>query len=449
VAAAAGEQLLHRVNDLLDLARLEAGQLPLRPRPVAAEPFLRRIFLAYDSQAVAQDLTLALDAGALRDRTLVLDADKVEKIMQNLLTNALKFTPTGGQIQCHAGWQDGRLWITLEDDGPGVPPEWSERIFDRYFRAPGQAVAGAGIGLALSRELAERMGGQLELVDGQLPGACFRLLLPAEEAAAAAPARASVEEGSLPAAPKLGSSRSEQVLVVEDQIDMADYLEHLLRDRYQVLRAANGQEALRQLQTQAVDLILSDVMMPGMDGLAFREKIRDHERWRDLPFIFLTARSLEDHRLEGLRLGVDDYLLKPFRPAELLTRIDNLLARRQRRRSAADPNEGLSAGAAWWQSAHQLAVARLSDPAFNVKAWAEALGCSTRHLARQADRQAGVTPVVYLLELRLQRAYHYLSKRQFFTVAEAGYAVGIESASYLSRKFKERFGVNPRDLLAG
>ena len=258
-------------------------------------------------------------------------------------------------MQFTARQEGDDLHLAVSDNGPGIPPEQKEQVFERFGARDEYRAQSIGIGLALSRQLAQRMDGDLSLLTTSPQGATFQLSLPYTKAEAEKLLTTSPSDVSeivvLPHDLPQG-----HVLLVEDQEDMRRYLEQLLQTDYKVLSATNGVEALQLLQTRSVDLILSDIGMPGMDGINFREKVKENEKWAQLPFVFLTARALEEQQLAGLTLGVDDYLLKPFIPSELLVRLQNLYRntlKRQLNQEALPTEE--SANEAQFRALHRIA----------------------------------------------------------------------------------------------
>ena len=439
--------LLARTNNLLDLARLEAGQLPVRFRSVALLPFLRRTILAYQSLAETKQVQIEFTCQFTEEVVLNIDADKVEKILQNLMSNAIKYSPSGSVIQFSVGQQAGRLHLKVSDQGPGITTDQGELIFQRFGTTDETQMHSVGIGLALSLQLARQMDGELELLNTSPEGASFLLTLPWTPGEIVAenfsPQPGNKEPAIFPEPLPKG-----KLLLVEDQSDMREYLEQLLQEHYKVITASNGAEALKLLQKQQVELILSDISMPGLDGLTLREKVKNDDRWSKIPFVFLTARALDEQQLEGLVLGVDDYLVKPFLPEELLVRIGNLYRNTLARRSIAPEfQQQESASEMQFRMVHKIATEQIHEFGFNVQQWASNAGLSARQLRRIIQEHSHLNAVQYLLELRLQKAYRLISQRSHFTVAEIAYECGIESLSYFSRKFQERFGVKASMLL--
>jgi DNA-binding response OmpR family regulator len=428
---------------------------------------------------------------------LLLDGDKVEEILTNLLINALNHTPAGGTVQVAVALPaaGGQYCLTVRDTGPGIAPAEQTRIFERFYQSPqGQAQGGTGLGLALSRELAQLLGGSLTVASELGQGAAFTLRFPAEvlpEAALApavalgtAPAPEAASLAAAPAPPVVPAGRAPRprVLVVEDQPDLREYLRGLLAPTYEVLLAEDGQAALELLAREApVDLITTDAMMPRLSGTELLARLRADPAQHSVPVLMLTARADETHRLAALTVGVDDYLTKPFAPAELLARVRALLARHQVRRQFAAlppeaeepalvasphaPDQPLAASPAavsvapparrrraepatdaaqleHWQA--QVA-SQLANEHFGPAELAELLCLSERTLYRRLGELAGLTPAAWLRELRLIQARQLLETGRFSSVAEVADAVGFASPKYFATLYTERFGRRPAD----
>jgi signal transduction histidine kinase/DNA-binding response OmpR family regulator len=499
------------VNRILDLTRLQAGRLPVQATPTAVAPLLRRVVSQFAPLAAARGLALHGVEPLPEDLNLLIDADKIDQILTNLLSNALTHTPAAGTVRLEAALPaaDGRYTLTVRDTGPGIAPAEQARVFERFYQSPqNQAQGGTGLGLALSRELAELLGGTLTLASAPGQGAAFTLRFPAEvvaaeEAAAGEaevenvawkPEQAEASEAAVTAGRAAATAGFEQlvlspalaalptkprVLVVEDEPDLRAYLAGLLASTCTVLTAADGQEALELLSREAsVDLITTDAMMPRLSGTELLARLRADPARASLPVLMLTARADAAHRQLALTVGVDDYLTKPFAPAELLARVQVLLERHAvRRQFAALPEEVpklapaataaplaapiTSAAAvateapappaevaeplAAWQA---RATAHLANEQFGPAELAQLLGLSERTLYRRLGELAGLTPAAWLRELRLHQARQLLEAGDLSTVAAVADAVGFASAKHFSTLYAERFGRRPSDYRA-
>ncbi|HQU58557.1 MAG TPA: response regulator, partial [Saprospiraceae bacterium] len=357
------KKLLGLVNEILDLSKLESGKMEVEESPTHLYDFMCRILEGFSPASRQKQLRLSFHYDLRQEAYYLLDAPKVEVIVSNLLSNAMRFTPPQGSVSVTVSSEGPSLNIRVTDTGRGIPQEDQPHIFNRYFqstKAGAPVEGGTGIGLALSRELAELLKGRLTVESQVGKGSIFQLELPRKEALGEQPIVSRLEKtrkepGMLftkageESAPAEGlASRSAEskatsgykakphVLVVEDHYELQLFLRDLLESRYTVSLASNGREALGILEKKgpAISLILSDIMMPEMDGYALLEALKSSDTWRAIPIIMLTARVGKEDKLRALRLGVDDYLAKPFEEEELLARISALLSRRQQRQEA-------------------------------------------------------------------------------------------------------------------
>ncbi len=468
-----GRKLAALVEELLELSRLEAGKTELLEIPTAFFPWCRQLFSTFGSQAEIKSIRYVLDYSASPDLQVAMDRMRLEKIINNLISNALKFTAAGGEVCLKVSENPApdadhtTLRIQVADTGRGVPPEDLPHLFERYFQTTRSDIAregGTGIGLALARELALLMKGDLEVESAWGKGSVFTLTLSLKKAAAAAPP--STEKTELPALPveeapappqdKGDSTGKEHLFVVEDNPDMRALIKSLLSDQYALHFANDGQEAWDLLNQPGkpptqISLILSDVMMPRMDGYELLEKIKSHPQWRQVPMILLTARAEQEDKIQALRLGVDDYLVKPFSPAELSARVSNLIANyrgRQPFTAARAPDlqfDEVEARDVNWLKTIEAAAKTALDKALplQVADLAEAGAMSERQFFREIKRLTGLTPNQYILEVRLQKARHLLQHRAYGTLAEVAYAVGFETPTYFTKVFETHFGKHP------
>lgn len=363
-----GRRLLHLINELLDISKLEAGRLELRTRETDLAAFLANVVHSFTPLAERQGITLRyLPAGG--PYPVYLDAEKMEKVLCNLLSNAFKFTPRGGFVSVALEPADDprrgpMARVTVEDSGPGIPSEDLPHVFERFYqsgRPSDRSQGGSGIGLALARELAVLHGGTLTASSEPGAGARFDLLLPlgrghlkdeqivpsgeaAEESRSRIPAGLPEPEPPEPAEKPeaaVPEGSAETVLIAEDNGEVRAYIRSVLARRYRVLEAGDGEQALEMARREPPDLVISDVMMPRMDGYELCRALRRDPRLDHVPCMLLTAKASQDSKVEGLEAGADDYLPKPFDSKELMARARNLIRIRQQERLLKSFNEEL------------------------------------------------------------------------------------------------------------
>ncbi|MCG8326511.1 MAG: ATP-binding protein [Chitinophagales bacterium] len=453
------QRLLRLVNEIMDLAKVEAGKMDLQNSKVDLHQFIRRVFYSFESLADLRRIDFNLEYAGEEVQVLV-DRDKLEKILHNLLSNAIKYTGAGGQVSMHVFQKNTQFVFEISDTGQGIASEDLTRVFDRFYQAKQSTLqGGTGVGLALSKELAELMGGELKAESEPEKGSLFRLVLTLEVG------NLSVESETLDPIPETQhltppifapiaiEGKKARLLVVEDNPDMGKYLVQILSENYQCVLATDGQEALKQLKLSRFDCITSDVMMPNMDGFELREAINQNDQWRQIPFLLLTARHLEDDKIRGFQMGIDDYVTKPFSTRELQARIHNLITNKLERDNYAEleaslpEREQLSVGQQFLKQVEKVTIENIDDPQFGVEDLAKAVNYSSKQVGRLLKKHTGMSTVNFILEVRLQKARELLERRMCDSVMETQLEVGISSTSYFTKKFTERFGKNPSELL--
>ncbi|MEM1094257.1 MAG: response regulator [Bacteroidota bacterium] len=461
-------QLQRLISQLMDLARFDAGIVEMKLRPHRIDTLVRGMVEAFAPMAERAGVALHADVtGAL---WAACDAEATGKIMRNLLSNALKFTPEGGtvRLQARASGGDGMPSVAIRviDTGVGIPEQSVTQVFDRFYQVNPTATRlqeGSGIGLALAKMLAEAQAGALSIEATAETGTTFRLWLPA-----AAPAPSQTEAEPVPSAsvkpsagdgaggaatgpwPLLDDDEAAQdkplVLVVDDNADVGQFISSLLHPAYRVRHASDGIEALNLAKALLPDAVLSDVMMPRMDGLTLTQALKADPATADIPVLLVTARAGTQDEVDGLKAGAQDYIAKPFDPDVLRARLAAMLAVRDvvRDRLQASPPTPpeVSAANPWQDAVFDVIEARFTDAAFNAAGLAEALGLSRSQLGRRL-REQGLPPPGELIRVyRLRKAAHML-RSEALTVSEVAYAVGFNSLSYFSRAFTAHVEMAP------
>lgn len=462
-----GKKLLHLVEEMLDLARIEARQIQLKESPLPLFPFCKEIFGAFQSKAKLQQIEYQLKYQLPDEYVLLVDHRRLEKILNNLLSNAMKFTPKGGRIALRIYQEQQQIYFEVQDSGRGIPEEDLPHIFERFFQSNRETLAsemGTGIGLSLSKDLAKLMEGELSAESSWGKGSTFVLRLPAKEVEPAKPesdgeqttAASDFVLPSVEALPAEAIEKEGHILIVEDNPEVRAFVEQVLQSKYKVDSVEDGQQALDFLQKAnnsqpPIDLIVSDITMPNLDGYGLLDAVKADAKLQQLPVVMLTARTGQDHKLRALRMGVDDYLTKPFSPVELLVRIENLLNNyRQRQQEAAlievQPefeSEG-HAELQWLQQVEEVAILAL-DKKLELTAnyLANEIAISARQLSRKVKSLTGLSIGKYIQEVKLQKARHLLEDHSKHTIAEVAFASGFKSASHFSQLFAQRFGRSP------
>lgn len=501
------KQLLKLINEILDLSKLESGKLKVNAEPISLYPFLKDLLSQFHSFAQSEGVRFAIEYHASKELHLLLDKDKVEKIIQNYLSNAMKFTPPKGQVLLLVDEIENQIKISVKDSGEGIHPNDLPYIFDRFYQSKQTdklEKGGTGIGLSLCKELAELLGGKVWAESEFGKGSVFYFEFPKKVVddlplsdANFAPSPKSEyqptkQELETENAEVVGGSSLIEVvdghqqkstiaqqqlatiLLVEDNSDLREYIKVLLPE-YKIITAENGKIAWEILTAdggrQTVDgaqtknrqpstvnhqpnLIISDLMMPVMNGFEFLEKVKSDDRWRHIPVIMLTAKVNVKAKLKALRIGVDDYLTKPFEEEELKTRIENLLKNYQERMElfsieASEDKRPIigQADAEWLSEVETLLEQFLPELNLTMERVAAKLFVSHRHLNRKLKSLTGLTASQYLQEMRLQKSKDFLLNGRYKTIKEVTYAVGFSNPRYFSRLFQKHFGTNPSDYL--
>ena len=476
------QYLLGLISQLLDLSKLESGKMRLHARTGDLVPRLRSCVMAFAAVAERDTITLRFAAPsgplALNGAPIYFDDDVLEKIINNLLGNAFKFTPAGGVIAVEVRSGADSFAIVVSDNGIGIPRDHLPHVFDRFYQVDGpRAREGIGIGLAIVKELVELHHGQIHVESGEGTGTQFFIRLPAgkdhlsaEEIVVVSPATPrEAAPGAWPdadldgrrepvavTAPAEESDDHTSVLIVEDHTDVRYLLREHLQPFYRVIEARDGAEGFAQAVTALPDLVLSDVMMPRMNGFDLCRALKRDERTSHIPVVLLTARAAREDKLTGLDTGADGYLIKPFDRAEVLAQVKTLIEQRRRLRACFRGSVVLKPsemGAAPMDEAFLNKVLaavqdNLSDSEFDVERLGRAVGLSRSQLHRKVRALTNQPPTLMIRSIRLERAAELLRQRTG-SVAEIAYIVGFSSQAYFAKCFREQFGCSPREYAQG
>ncbi|MEO8471584.1 MAG: response regulator [Chryseolinea sp.] len=469
-------RMLALVNQLLDLSKLDAGKMELRVNKGNLRKFLDVVVASFDS--LAENKTIHFIKSIRLDGSeRWYDADKLEKIVNNLLFNAFKFTSQNGTVTLSAliSPSSGDLNIEVIDTGKGIPEEDQKYVFSPFYQSRHVADDGTGTGLGLSlvKELVKLYGGIVELVSVVGKGTTISVSLPVREEKFAAAVlmedRLSDLGIDVPdnSATNLDTSRDESenedrylkgsrgnsVLIVDDNEDLRNYISSILKARFTTHIASDGEAGFALATEYIPDIIISDVMMPKLNGIDLTERIKRDERTSHIPVVLLTAKADLQSRLEGLKTGADDYLTKPFSPEELQVRIENLIE--QRKKLAAKYRESITAEITlvpkvlsmdekFLQRAMNIVENHISDENFGVEQMAADINLSRTQLFRKLKAISGLSPNEFIGDVRLQKAA-VLILLKVDTIAQISYSVGYKEQSYFSKRFRKKFGVSPSE----
>ena len=469
-------RLLSLVNQLLDLSRLESGQTRLSARRQKLNPLLSGLVQSFESLAVQKNISFTCEI-TNRELEIYLDTEKFEKIINNLLSNAFKYTPDAGTITVVVssaygdnGDNKDTVNISVSNSGPGIPESQIPKVFDRFYRVNESADGigmGSGIGLALAKEYIELHGGTLavESYPGikttfivNLPLGCTHL---SDDKISKQPLPTDTEKISLDNDTdysdiifKLNDSsiRSRnRILIIEDNIDVRKYIAQILQQDYFVIQAENGAVGRQKARDLGPDLIISDVMMPEIDGYKLCQLLKSELETSHIPVILLTARASQEEKYVGLEAGADDYVIKPFEAKELRLRVKNILIQKQRIREKLRREINIDFGNLELTSADKHFYERLmnlvnSDAYVNISIdnIAKDMALSRATLTRKIRGLFDQTPSDFFRTLQLKKAKKLLLS-QFGTVSEVAFEVGFNSLSYFTKSYKKHFGITPSD----
>ncbi|MFA6457132.1 MAG: ATP-binding protein [Bacteroidota bacterium] len=458
------QRLLRLIELLLQFSRLESGTIKLHVMEEDIIPTLRRIAGYFSSPAAKKQIEMRFIATHDMMRGLF-DTEKIEHILQNCISNALKFTPPGGTVEVLVRKEQNDLVFSVKDSGEGIAPEHLQHVFERFYRVDTtHKTEGTGIGLSLSKELAEIHHGRMHIESEVGKGTEVTVRIPLSGYVASEIATGSSKISTL-FEPLHGSSiptvlesfieveEQPMILIAEDNEDARAFIRTQLSKHYAILEATDGDDALQKTKFRIPDLVISDVMMPKKDGRELCKALKHDERTCHIPVILLTALAEKDDRIKGLSTGADDYLVKPFDAQELVTRVRNLLENRKILREAFGKTVPLKPGDisitslddAFLQKTLSIINTHISNPEFSVEMLAQGIFLSRTQLHRKLKAITNFSATDLIRHLRMLRAKELLEKNSA-TIAEIADAVGFSNHSYFAKCFQEQFGLLPNEV---
>ena len=497
------QKLLKRINEILDLTKLEAQKVKLKPIPTHLYSYIKILTANFESLAQEKELNIIFNYLLDKDLKIMLDQEKFEHVFNNFLSNAIKFTPQKGKIEIAfaektaSSSTENQLIFTVKDNGIGIPEEDLPFVFNRFYQAQSNnknTAASTGIGLALTKEIAQLMQARVRVESEIDKGSTFFFEMPYVEELGSINVpipqkninnqNSSIKQYELQASTdnkdqklvhlsQYKKATQPVILLVEDNAQLRHYIQLILQENYQVVTAKNGKEAIEWLTYPTYDttsndkqglalrensrqpsLIISDIMMPIMDGFELLQHLKASDKWRSIPVIMLTARTNIKAKLKALQIGVDDYILKPFDNDELITRINNLIKNAANRgiesRTKSLQKSSITiteADTKWLKQVEDRFKSQISNSNYNIEHLLEEFNISRSKAQRRIKKVTGLTPNQYFREIKLQAARELLEGNAIQTVNEVAYAVGFDSAKYFSKIYTERFGKRPIEYL--
>jgi len=488
------DRLLGLINQILDLSKLESGEIKLQVTETDIIEYLKCMVLTFSSLAESKKVTLKFTSTE-NILTGYIDRDKLEKIVTNLLSNAFKFTPEGGKVEVTVEIPKSKyqipdksqvpssklpitnsdfVEITISNTGPGIAEDQLDKIFDRFYQEDSNYKKdgeGTGIGLALTKELVDICLGEITISSIPNKTITFVVTLPFTKESfkedeivvtrQISPPKKEEHAGGAESPPTSTTDhqelsiehRASSILIVEDNPDVTSYISSFMENEYRILTAENGIEGLKKALDKYPDLIISDVMMPEMDGFELCHKLKTDERISHIPVILLTAKADLNSKIEGLEFGADDYVTKPFEARELKIRAKNLIEQRRKLREKFSLLVDLNPADISASSMDELLLQRLlavfedhmEESDFSIEQLAREIGMSRRHLNLKIQAITNLSTSDFIRTLRLQRAARLLNNASG-TVSEIAYKVGFNNLSYFSRTFRKHFGKLPSDF---
>ena len=456
-------RLLRVINQILDFRKVEGKQEKLAVREIDLVPFVGEIKSYFDSMASVRAISYTFTS-SIKQCTLWIDPDLLEKVFFNLLSNAFKFTPEGGSVRIELTEEGDRVFIRVVDTGSGIQPGNLPHLFDRFYTE--DRSMGTGIGLHLVKEYIHMHGGEIRVESEPGQRTTFTVCL--------RKGKAHFEDSDLMEtsvshqayeASRLDDSETKEILsktypytilITEDDDEVRSFLEREFSLHFKIRTAANGKDALRVLEEEEISLVVSDVMMPEMNGFELCRTIKSQLPFSHIPVILLTALTDERQRIFGITGGADDYIQKPFHTDYVKIKIIHLLQERQKLRERlleklrdnklllSEPEKVESIDDAFLRKFAEQIEAVYADPEYNVEKLSETLGLSRGHLHRKIKELTGTAPVEFLRTYRLNKATQLL-RQNAYTVSEVAYRTGFSSPAYFSKCFKAVYGVTPTE----
>ena len=480
------ERMTRLLQEILETSKLQSGELKLLVSQGDVMEYIRNTALSIEPLMYKKKLAFSVHCSP---KTMMgwIDPDKVDKIIYNLLSNAAKYTNDGGRVELQAQMDENYDLLTIRviDSGIGIPKEQMKNLFRRFHDGAyrRQQVSGTGLGLALTRDLVFLHGGTIDCESEVGQGTTFTVTLPISKKfyhesqldnshpLSISSPRSTIadlnvvtqqDDDPSPIATPTLPDNAYRLLLVEDNEDLLLLMRTLMSRKYHILTAHNGKEALEVVANNPLDLIITDVMMPGMDGNELTRHIKSNPEWNHLPVIMLSAKTSEEDRKQSMLIGADDYIMKPFKLGDLELRINNMVENRRRILNerqqqvttqvasieSAEAERPLTADEEFLNRAHQCVMAHLADSEFNRDDFAAEMGASASTLYNRLRALTGMNVSAYIRDIRMKEALRIAQSSPDLRVSDLAYKVGFNDPKYFATCFKKEFGVQPSEFLS-
>lgn len=442
------DQLLNLVNELLEIGQIESDVTKLNVQTHDIVSYSN--YFIESLQSLADHKNVSLNFSSNHEEILVdYDDQKYQMILNNLFSNALKFTPQNGQIEMTINQVNDTVIIEITDSGPGIPDDQLDQIFDRYNSSRSTSnMNGLGIGLALTKELVKLMNGSINAENNLDQGARFIIEFPAAKSSNKNLSEEIINRTDIEL---ISNTDKNLILVIEDNTDVRNYVHSTLSDHYHIISAENGEKGVALALEYIPDIILSDVMMPGISGYEVCEQLKNDDKTNHIPIVLLTAKADLNSKIEGITQGADAYLSKPFNKNELLAQLQNLIQNREKLKAkyASEISETShkrpSLTDEFLSKIQDLLLSKIDDDAYGINDICQDLGTSRTQLHRKIKALTGFSTSIFLREIRLAEGYRLLIETDL-NISEVAYAVGFSDPNYFSKLFNKKYDKNPSAL---
>lgn len=468
------KRLLNQVNQLLELRKLENGQYKVVYSDFSLEELIRSTLLEFD--AVIRSKRISVTLSGQTGTFIRADQQLIGTVIYNLLSNALKFSPINGELMLEVACQDGgeedtrRINIKVSDSGPGIPEEDLNRVFDRFFQSKSGATShlgGSGLGLSIVKEFTEMHGGTVRVFNLPEKGCCFEVALPVKtrvnELLAAPRCLKSFTtpqpenfqlNGNVVLPKREKEPKRPRLYVVEDDVDLSNYLKNAFQETHEVSLFFDGQDALDAVHENEPDILLCDVMLPGLSGVELTSRLKGDPETSHVPVILMTSRVEEENVVGGYRVGADSYIAKPFSINVLQAQVDSVLQSREafRKRFSQqmklEPTQEIITplDERFLKKLMDIVDANISNPSFDVSNLVDEMHMSHSIILKKVKLLTGMSPVEFIRSMRIKRAAQVFRQTRI-PVAEVAFMVGFSDAKYFSKCFSREYGMKPTEFI--